>query len=355
MRRNTCSEINARVFLAVRGLTTNRVLQNGPQPNKKKELMGPIKKIDPVLAWGWSNLSSIGAMLLPILFFVATVSLTAQNTLLTGIVDIHAHSDPDSLPRSIDALTLTRLMALKGFGGVVLKNHYESTAGLAWLAGQQAPGLTIFGGIALNRTVGGINSAAVERMTMVKGGRGKVVWMPTFDAENQVKYSKEARPYVPISKDGKLINDVLVVLDLIAKNDLVLATGHSSPAETKLLLAAAVQRGVKHMVVTHPVIAPVLMSVDDMKWCAAQGAYLEFVSNAIVGTQTNMTPKQFVEAIHAVGTQHVVLSSDLGQAANPIHTEGWLELFRLLEKEGLTAPQIEAMAKKNPATLLGIN
>ena len=108
------------------------------------------------------------------------------------------------------------------------------------------------------------------------------------------------------------------------------------------------------MVVTHPVIAPVLMSVEDMKWCAGQGAFLEFVSNAIIGTQTNMTPKQFVQAIRSVGTNHAILSSDLGQASNPIHTEGWLQLFSELEKAGLNSTEIDIMAKKNPASLLGI-
>ncbi len=286
------------------------------------------------------------------LLLIAEFALIAQTADLKGIFDIHAHSDPDSVPRSIDALTLTRLMALKGFGGVVLKNHYESTAGLAYLASQQAPGLMIFGGVALNRPVGGINVAAVERMALVKGGHGKVVWMPTFDSENEVKFRKEARPFVSVSKNGTLLPEVLAVIDVIAKNDFVLATGHSTPAETKMILTAAKARGVKRMVVTHPVIAPVLMTVEDMKWCASQGAYLEFVSNAIIGAAINMTPKQFVDAIRAVGVERVILSSDLGQAANPIHTEGWAMLFRILEKEGVTASEIDRMAKVNPGTLL---
>lgn len=286
------------------------------------------------------------------LLLIAEFALIAQTADLKGIFDIHAHSDPDSVPRSIDALTLTRLMALKGFGGVVLKNHYESTAGLAYLASQQAPGLMIFGGVALNRPVGGINVAAVERMALVKGGHGKVVWMPTFDSENEVKFRKEARPFVSVSKNGTLLPEVLAVIDVIARNDFVLATGHSTPAETKMILTAAKARGVKRMVVTHPVIAPVLMTVEDMKWCASQGAYLEFVSNAIIGAAINMTPKQFVDAIRAVGVERVILSSDLGQAANPIHTEGWAMLFRILEKEGVTASEIDRMAKVNPGTLL---
>ena len=78
---------------------------------------------------------------------------------------------------------------------------------------------------------GGVNPAAVERMTRVKGGWGRVVWMPTFDAENQVRYSKESRPFVRVSKGGTLLPEVREVLALIAHNGLTLATGHSSPAE----------------------------------------------------------------------------------------------------------------------------
>jgi len=40
--------------------------------------------------------------------------------------------------------------------------------------------------IDLNRAVGGVNPAAVERMARVQGGYGRVVWMPTFDSENEV-------------------------------------------------------------------------------------------------------------------------------------------------------------------------
>src|ERR1700704_2399030 len=100
-------------------------------------------------------------------------STTHGQAALTGVIDIHAHSDPDSRPRSIDAIDLA------------LKNHYESTAALAYVVRKEVPGIEIFGGIDLNRSVGGINPEAIERMVLLKGGWGKVIWMPTFDAENQ--------------------------------------------------------------------------------------------------------------------------------------------------------------------------
>src|SRR4030095_12337401 len=170
-----------------------------------------------------------------LLFLTATLSAQTLN----GVVDIHAHSDPDSVPRSIDAIDAAKLAHTRGIRGLVLKNHYEPTASLVYLVRKVVPGIELFGGIALNRTVGGVNPAAVERMTRVKGGWGRVVWMPTFDAENQVRFSKENRPFVPVSKNGSLLPEVKEVLALIARHHLVLATGHSSPAECILLLREA--------------------------------------------------------------------------------------------------------------------
>src|SRR5258706_12421318 len=149
------------------------------------------------------------------------------------------------MPRSIDAIDLARLAKQRGMRGLVLKNHYEATASLAYIVRKEVPGIEIFGGIDLNRTVGGVNPAAVERMTMMKGGWGRVVWMPTFDAENQVRYSKEQRPFVPVSRNGELLPEVREVIGLIAKHHLVLPTGHSSPSEVLLPILEARGHGVE--------------------------------------------------------------------------------------------------------------
>jgi hypothetical protein len=108
--------------------------------------------------------------------------------------------------------------------GIVLKNHYDPTAGLAYLARKAAPGLEVFGGIDLNLTVGGMNAAAVEHLTQVAGGWGRFVWMSTFDAENQVRYSKENRPFVSVSRDGSLLPETKAVIASIARHHLVPAT-----------------------------------------------------------------------------------------------------------------------------------
>src|SRR6202167_2951892 len=174
---------------------------------------------------------------LPLLLLAAAALSPAQT--LTGAIDMHAHSDPDGAPRSIDAIDLARLAKSRGMRALVLKNHYEPTASLAYIVRKEVPGIEIFGGISLDLTVGGVNPAAVEWMTKVKGGYGRVVWMPTFDSENQVITSKQQRPFARVAKDGKLVPEVIQVIGIVAKNNLVLETGHSSPTECLMIIREA--------------------------------------------------------------------------------------------------------------------
>ena len=278
------------------------------------------------------------------LFLIGTIS---WGQALTGVIDIHVHSDPDSTPRSIDAIDLAKLAKSRGMRGLVLKNHYESTAALAYIVRKEVPGIEIFGGIDLNLTVGGINPAAVERMTMMKGGWGRVVWMPTFDAENQVRDSKENRPFVPIVKNGDLLPEVKQVIGIVARHNLVLETGHSSPEEGLMLIREAKRQGVEHIVVTHATRPPVRMTVAQMQEAAKLGAFIEFVYDR-QGMAEN------AKAIRAIGPAFCILSSDLGQPNNPLHPDGLEAFFAGLEKEGISRADVERMSRKNPATALGL-
>jgi len=285
-----------------------------------------------------------------ILALAASLSLFAVAQNLSGVFDIHAHADPDGMARSIDAIELGRIAKAAGMRGMLLKNHYESTAGLAYLVRKDTPGLEVFGGVALNLPVGGINPAAVEWMTKVKGGYGRVVWMPTYDSQHHVTTQREQRPFVPVSRDGKLLPEVIQVITLIAQHKLVLATGHSSPEEAILLIREGKRQGVEHIVVTHATNRFVGMNVAQMKEAAALGAMLEFVwvrpgTPAIAET---------VKAIHDVGFASCILSSDLGQAANPLHPAGLAAFFEDLKKQGLTQAEIDRMSKVNPAALMGL-
>jgi hypothetical protein len=212
----------------------------------------------------------------------------------------------------------------------------------------------VFGGIDLNLTVGGINPAAVEHMTRVTGGWGRVVWMPTFDAENQVRYSKENRPFVSVARDGDLVPEVKQVIALIAKHGLVLATGHSAPAEALMILREARRQGARRMVVTHAMNAPVLMSVAQMQEAAKEGAFIEFVGGSLASADAGARLDRFAEAIRRIGPEFCILSSDLGQAGNALPPEGFGAFLAAMRAKGFSEPDVDRMSKQNPARLLGL-
>lgn len=289
----------------------------------------------------------------PAVLLLFTLPLAGQS--LQGIIDIHAHSGPDSIPRKIDAIDLAKLAKTRGMRGLVLKNHYESTAALAYVVRKEVPGIEVFGGIDLNLSVGGMNPAAVERMAKLSGGYGRVVWMASFDSEAQVRFSKENRPSVSISKNGELLPAVKRVIGVIAANNLVMATGHSTPEEDLLLIRESVRQGVKHMVVTHAMIAPIHMNLAQMQEAAKLGAYVEFVYNGLIGPYKEFTFADYAKAIRGIGIEHTILSSDLGQVQNPLHPDGWVLYLAGLKKEGFTDAELRQMSGDNPAKLLGLS
>ncbi|HEV2273172.1 MAG TPA: DUF6282 family protein [Acidobacteriaceae bacterium] len=294
-------------------------------------------------------------ILLPLLLWFAAASIgMAQQNPLQGVIDIHVHSAPDSVPRKIDAIDLARIAKARGMRGLVFKNHYEPTASLAYLVRKEVPGIEAFGGVDLNLSVGGMNPSAVEHMAATTGGYGRLVWMATFDSEAQVRYSKENRPFVRVSRNGQLLPEVKQVIAVIAKHNLVMATGHSSAEEGLMLIREAKRQGVQHIVVTHAMIAPIHMSNAQMLEAARMGAYIEFVYNGLIGSYKEFTFADYAKAIRYVGVEHCILSSDMGQPANPIHPDGLLALFKGLRAQGFTEAEIARMSKENPAHLLGL-
>ena len=283
------------------------------------------------------------------LAFLLAFSVAPCPAQLKGIVDTHVHSDPDSIARSIDALDAARLAAKEGMRALLLKNHYAATVQLAYAVSKVVPGVEVFGSVVLNRAIGGINPAAIEQAAIMKGGRLRVVWMPTFDAGNES--APPNRPFIPVSRDGKLLPEVMEALRVIAKHKIALATGHSTPAESLMLVHEGRKAGVTRMVVTHPSGS---MSLEQMKEAAAGGAYIEFPYHSLLGGSVTDAVAQLVKTIHAVGADHCLLSSDLGQADSPVHTDGWKAYLDLLSKAGVTRPEIDVMARRNPSRLLGL-
>jgi hypothetical protein len=163
--------------------------------------------------------------------------------------------------------------------------------------------------------------------------------------------SGDNRPFAPVTRDGKILPEVLAVIDLAATHDLVLEMGHSSPQESLLIIPEAKRRGVKHVVVTHAMASPGgSMTLGEMREAAQQGALLELVYSR--PTEEKLTNE--ADAIKAIGAASFVLSSDLGQPPNPLHTDGLLAIYNGLMAHGVSAADIDVMTRRNPARLLGL-
>jgi hypothetical protein len=288
----------------------------------------------------------------------------AEDISLAGAIDFHCHSAPDTVARSVSSFTVVRNAKAASMRAVVLKNHFVSTAALAQLAMEEIGGVEVFGGIVLNRSAGGINAEAVRKMSQVAGKRGRIVWLPTFDAENQVTFGKENRPFVPVVKDGQPVPALAEVFQVIADADLIFATGHSAPAESLVLLDAAKKAGVKRLLVTHVLTDPTRATVAQMKQMAALGAVMEMTWLAHLGAPLSQTPgapiskavpvADAARAIREVGADHFIITSDLGQANNPIHTTGLRAFIGALKGQGVTDAEIDLVTRKNAARLLGL-
>jgi hypothetical protein len=280
-----------------------------------------------------------------------TVDQHLTDPALQGAIDLHAHHGPDSYPRYGDAFEIAKLMNERGMRGAVFKNHWQDTASIAYLVRKyatQGTGFLAFGAICMDSPEGGINVNAVRYMADVTGGYGQVVWMPTHDSENEVKYLKQARPFVRVSNNGKLVPEVGEVLDLIAQRNLTLATGHVSAEEMVKIVRAAAQRGIKKIIITHADLGPQYTNptVAQLKKVIKAGAYVEIVSG-----QTRKA--EIIIMMHEIGAEHIVVSSDSGLPGTN-HTDALVNAARNLRTAGFTEAELNLMFKDNPAKALGL-
>ena len=193
------------------------------------------------------------------------------------MADLHAHAAPSLLPRHGDDRATVAAERAVGFSAVVLKAHEGSTVERAAAAGDGA-----FGGIVLNSPVGGANPDAVEIAARL-GGR--VVWMPTVSSrthkagaaspELSVHRGFELRLVEVLTPGMTLRPEWFDVLDVVARHDLLLASGHLAAAETVVLFTEARRRGVQRLLVNHPMLAFLHWNEESAAALRDLGAYLE--------------------------------------------------------------------------------
>jgi hypothetical protein len=282
---------------------------------------------------------------------------------IKGLIDFHTHAAPDIFGRAIDDDELAGLAAARQMEAIVFKNHVTHTADRAWLVRKHVPGIKVFGGITLNRAVGGLNPQAVEWMWRMQGGYGRVVWFPTFDADNHVRRGGTAPSGLGVVDErGRVLPEARAVLKICAAQRLVVQTGHASAEEALALIEAAREEGCDRVVVTHAQFDVVDMSLAQMKRAAALGGKMELC--ALLMLTGPDSPLEWMRhapripladtaaRIKAVGAEHFVLGTDLGQTGNPTPADGLQMLVTGLLGQGITREQIETMGRETPGALL---
>jgi len=286
---------------------------------------------------------------------------------LAGVIDIHAHIGPETamlnFKRKYDAIEAAQIARLSGMRGLVLKEHNTETASWAYLASQVVPGVEVFGGIVLNKAVGGMNPVAVESMALTRGSRGRVVYMPTVDAA--ARNPPGAPRAVAVSRNGQLLPEVLEVLRVVAKYDLCLSTGHVSADEALMVIRAAKEAGVNKIYVQHPNHGGIVMSMAQMKEAVRLGALIEIVLSGegftgggpkVINADNPVMdygPQKLAD-IRALGPANIVISTDLGQPGRVNYAQAFQMGMAVLAKSGFSQAEIDMMTKQNPARLLGL-
>ncbi len=291
--------------------------------------------------------------------------------LVRGGFDMHVHIAPDVVERKISDVSLAHRCVELGLAGFQLKSHYTSTAERARAVSEAVGGVRVLGAITLNRAVGGLNALAVE-IAAREGAR--TVWFPTVNSVNEqhevhpappgarvpvwVKFELELReaghrgePVAVVDADGALLPAAHEVLAVIARHDMVLATGHLSRDEIFTLVAGAVAAGVRHIVVTHPEFPSQRLSIEDQLALAEHGALLE---RCFTTPHTGKVSWELItRASREVGPAHTVWSSDLGQLFNPAVEDGLALMADQFLGAGFSDEEVFTMAVTNTRRLAG--
>jgi Family of unknown function (DUF6282) len=282
---------------------------------------------------------------------------------IAGLMDTHVHAAPDVFGRSLDDEEVAALYRDRGVETIVYKNHVATTADRAWFARKHVAGIKAFGGIVLNSAMGGINPDAVNWMWRMQGGYGRVLWFPTFDADNHVKHFKDAPEGIKVlGADGKVLPEVRAVLKIAAEQKLVVQTGHLAPSEALAVIEAGREAGADRMVVTHAQFEVVNMSLDEMKRAASMGAKLELCAmGPLMGPAAHLAwmrhwrqvkVAETAAIVKELGAENFVLATDLGQTGNPTPPDGLQAFVTELMKEGVAKEAIQQMGREVTGKLL---
>ncbi|CAD7051780.1 hypothetical protein RHAB21_04353 [Pseudorhizobium halotolerans] len=296
---------------------------------------------------------------------IADVDDGRAAALLRGALDLHVHSGPSTMPRQLDHLQAAEEAVAAGMRGVLFKDHHYSVAPFVPLMervlGDRS--LSMFSGLVLNNSTGGLNPYVVD--AQLKMG-AKLIWMPTAQAANHIRSAhrkvrlasnvqlRNSPGLTVVDGYGNVLDEVKQILDLVAEFDAILSSGHLHVWEIWRLFEEARARGVKRLLVNHPMYG-LHFTYDDIRDLAAMGALIEQSAALYVDSRFNVfSPQELKEHILAAGVSRSSIGSDLGQVDNPTPVEGMRQAIKLCLALGFTDEEVRTMVADNPARLVGL-
>ena len=273
-----------------------------------------------------------------------------EEPILNGTIDLHFHAGPDVRERKLTYLEAALQARDAGMRAILIKSHSTITADIASLIAPLVKDFLVFGGIALNYPLGGLNPAAVD--TALKLG-AKQIWMPTLDAANQYRYEGKRGGITILGRRGSLRKELREILEILSRHDVILSTGHLSQDEIIVLVREAIKWKIKKILVTHPDHFFIQMPVKVQKELAKKGVFFDrcFPTR----TTSPLTMEELAERIREVGVTSSILTSDFGQPENPFPVEGLRIYIEKLIQQGFSDQEIDQMVRINPGNLLNLS
>jgi hypothetical protein len=283
------------------------------------------------------------------------------NMNIKNFIDLHVHIGPEPIPRKFTISEIVKKQAGK-IKGLALKNHFYPTTPMI----ESDEKIQLIGSVTLNNYIGGLNSDAVYASAKLQ--QPIIVWFPTINAENFLKqgkheipiewvgknfksrYSKDITP-VKITKNNILVPEAREVLNAIKQNNCILATGHITWREAKILVKEALKIGIEKIIVTHPIYQLINMPVRVQKELAQnKGVYIEqcYTMYSI----DKIPVGKIADQIKIIGAENCIISSDVGQMNSPSPSEAMKKFCRLLTKQGITKKELRIMGEVNPKKLI---
>lgn len=301
-----------------------------------------------------------------------------------GAIDIHCHAHDGQQ----DALAIAELASASGMKGLLFKS-------VTGMNRRDAPGPA-----AVVRAVGrelsqwceeiGIEPVGLRSGWIVTDTRGRsvpeaaraeiehgaaAVWMPVFRSANtlhkvggpSVWWGGDSRAWsdplpweealrvgaYTIDEHGALKPEYKEVFRIAADHDVMISFAHATHREIYAMADEASRLGTTKAVIDHPFSPFIDLSTAQARELASAGVTMNFTYDEI-SPLLGVDPARMCEAILAIGTEHVTLSSDAGEPLFPNTVEAIRLLRAYMHAFGLSERQVHETSSVNPARLLNM-